>query len=459
MKKTATIIGISLLSSVLTLVLYSALRPNSDSTYSTSDQHPPYFQTNYSSALVAGESTDFTAAADKTINSVVHVKNVSVAKSNPLMEFFYGYKYQGEPQVGTGSGVIISQDGFIVTNNHVIDNASELEVTLNNNKTYKATLIGSDPNTDIALIKIDPEEILPYLAFGDSDATKIGEWVLAVGNPFNLTSTVTAGIISAKARDLGKNQSFIQTDAAVNPGNSGGALVNTNGDLIGINTAITSLTGSYIGYSFAVPSNIAKKVVEDIMEFGTVQNGILGISTITSPKVLEQQLGVQDLEGVYVQSIEEESGADDADLEEGDIIKKIDRVKVTKFSDLTTYLKAKRPGDIVELEITRGGNLKTIPVTLSKRMSLNLPILGLTVKNLTRSDQKTYGVKRGVKITDVPRNYEGYGLEGKVITNVDNQDIHDINDAKHIFDNLKRYQRIVINMVNTDGEIERLILQ
>ena len=459
MKKTATIIGISLLSSVLTLVLYSALRPNSDSTYSTSDQHPPYFQTNYSSALVAGESTDFTEAADKTINSVVHVKNVSVAKSNPLMEFFYGYKYQGEPQVGTGSGVIISQDGFIVTNNHVIDNASELEVTLNNNKTYKATLIGSDPNTDIALIKIDPEEILPYLAFGDSDATKIGEWVLAVGNPFNLTSTVTAGIISAKARDLGKNQSFIQTDAAVNPGNSGGALVNTNGDLIGINTAITSLTGSYIGYSFAVPSNIAKKVVEDIMEFGTVQNGILGISTITSPKVLEQQLGVQDLEGVYVQSIEEESGADDADLEEGDIIKKIDRVKVTKFSDLTTYLKAKRPGDIVELEITRGGNLKTIPVTLSKRMSLNLPILGLTVKNLTRSDQKTYGVKRGVKITDVPRNYEGYGLEGKVITNVDNQDIHDINDAKHIFDNLKRYQRIVINMVNTDGEIERLILQ
>lgn len=459
MKKTATIIGISLLSSVLTLVLYSALRPNSDSTYSTSDQHPPYFQTNYSSALVAGESTDFTAAADKTINSVVHVKNVSVAKSNPLMEFFYGYKYQGEPQVGTGSGVIISQDGFIVTNNHVIDNASELEVTLNNNKTYKATLIGSDPNTDIALIKIDPEEILPYLAFGDSDATKIGEWVLAVGNPFNLTSTVTAGIISAKARDLGKNQSFIQTDAAVNPGNSGGALVNTNGDLIGINTAITSLTGSYIGYSFAVPSNIAKKVVEDIMEFGTVQNGILGISTITSPKVLEQQLGVQDLEGVYVQSIEEESGADDADLEEGDIIKKIDRVKVTKFSDLTTYLKAKRPGDIVELEITRDGNLKTIPVTLSKRMSLNLPILGLTVKNLTRSDQKTYGVKRGVKITDVPRNYEGYGLEGKVITNVDNQDIHDINDAKHIFDNLKRYQRIVINMVNTDGEIERLILQ
>jgi Do/DeqQ family serine protease len=459
MKKTATIIGISILSSVFTLVLFIALKPDSNSTYSTSEQHPPYFQTNYSSALVAGESTDFTTAADKTINTVVHVKNVSVAKSNPLMEFFYGYKYQGEPQVGTGSGVIISQDGYIVTNNHVIDNATELEVTLNNNKTYKATLVGSDPNTDIALIKIEPEEILPYLAFGDSDATKIGEWVLAVGNPFNLTSTVTAGIISAKARDLGKNQSFIQTDAAVNPGNSGGALVNTNGDLIGINTAITSMTGSYIGYSFAVPSNIAKKVVEDIMEFGTVQNGILGISTITSIKVLEEQMGVNDLEGVYVQSIEEGSGAEKSDLKEGDIIKKIDRIKVTKFADLTTYLKAKRPGDVVELEISRAGTIEFIPVTLSERMSINLPILGLTVKNLTRSDQKSYGVKRGVKITDVPRNYQGYGLEGKVITNVDDQEIHDINDAKHIFENLQRYKRIVISMVNTDGEIERLILQ
>lgn len=459
MKKTAKIIGISLLSSILTLILFIALKPNATSAYSTNEQQPPYFTTSYATALAAGESTDFTEAADKTINSVVHVKNVTVAKSNPLMEFFYGYKYQGEPQVGTGSGVIISQDGYIVTNNHVIENATALEVTLNNNKTYKASLVGSDPNTDIALIKIEPEEILPYLAFGDSDATKIGEWVLAVGNPFNLTSTVTAGIISAKARDLGRNQSFIQTDAAVNPGNSGGALVNTSGDLIGINTAITSQTGSYIGYSFAVPSNIAKKVVEDIMEFGTVQNGILGISTVTSLKVLEEQMGVDDLEGVYVQEIEEDSGADKANLKQGDIIKKIDRIKVTKFADLTTYLKAKRPGDIVDLEVSRNDEIKVIPVKLTKRTTINLPVLGLTVKNLTRSDQKTYGVKRGVKISDVPRNYEGYGLQGKVITNVDDQEIQDINDAKHIFENIKRYQRIVISMVNTDGEIERLILQ
>src|SRR5690606_25254675 len=212
----------------------------------------------------------------------------------------------------------------IVTNNHVIQNASKLEVSLNNNKNYEATLIGTDPNSDIALIKIDPDGKLPYLAFGDSDNTKIGEWVLAVGNPFDLTSTVTAGIISAKARDLGRNQSFLQTDAAVNPGNSGGALVNTNGDLIGINTAITSRTGSYVGYSFAVPSNIAKKVVDDIMEYGNVQKGILGINYVpaNSPYAIEN--GLNEVDGVYVDGVEEGSGAYDAKLQHGDIIKKID---------------------------------------------------------------------------------------------------------------------------------------
>lgn len=226
---------------------------------------------------------DFTIAAENTVNAVVHVKNLTLnSSSGSLLDFFYGSESRQIPQVGSGSGVIISPDGYIVTNNHVIDKANEIRITLNNNKTYEAEIIGTDPNTDIALIKIDVDENLPYLAFGDSDEAKIGQWVLAVGNPFNLTSTVTAGIVSAKARDLGRDQSFIQTDAAVNPGNSGGALVNTNGDLIGINTAITSETGSYVGYSFAVPSNIAKKIVEDILEYGNVQKGILGI---TSPRL------------------------------------------------------------------------------------------------------------------------------------------------------------------------------
>ncbi|MCL4113541.1 UNVERIFIED_CONTAM: hypothetical protein GTU68_011193 [Idotea baltica] len=227
---------------------------------------------------------DFTTAAETTVHAVVHVKNVTVSTGpSSIKEFFYGSGGSQRAQVGTGSGVIITPDGYIVTNNHVIKNASKLQVTLNNNKTYDAELIGADPNSDIALIKIDSDTKLPYLAFGDSDNTKIGEWVLAVGNPFNLTSTVTAGIVSAKARNLDQrknNQSFIQTDAAVNPGNSGGALVNTNGDLVGINTAISSQTGSYVGYSFAVPSNIAKKVVEDIMEYGNVQKGIIGIKSV-----------------------------------------------------------------------------------------------------------------------------------------------------------------------------------
>ena len=244
---------------------------------------------------------DFTKAAEKTINTVVHVKNTSVSSGQmTIQDLFYGRRSQRRHQIGTGSGVIISPDGYIITNNHVIDGAESISITTNHNKTYEAELIGTDPKTDIALLKIDADEPLPYATFADSDDAKIGEWVLAVGNPFNLTSTVTAGIISAKSRDLfgGDTQSFIQTDAAVNPGNSGGALVNTNGDLIGINTAITSQTGNYVGYSFAVPSNIARKVVEDIMEFGNVQNGILGIYPKTLNSEEAKKLGIEETEGI-----------------------------------------------------------------------------------------------------------------------------------------------------------------
>ncbi|MDG1047203.1 MAG: trypsin-like peptidase domain-containing protein, partial [Flavobacteriaceae bacterium] len=250
--------------------------------------------------------SDFSIAAEKTIHSVVHVKNLKEGNlvNNKAFEYFFGYQYKSAPQMGSGSGVIISSDGYIVTNHHVIDKASKLSVTLNNNSTYEASVIGSDPLTDIALVKIETEEPLPYLSFGDSDMAKIGEWVLAVGNPFNLTSTVTAGIISAKAREFDKNQSFIQTDAAVNPGNSGGALVNAQGQLIGINTAIKSQTGSYIGYSFAVPSNIAKKVIEDLMEFGIVQNGFLGVTGTALNSSIAKELSTVEIEGFYINSVE-----------------------------------------------------------------------------------------------------------------------------------------------------------
>ena len=235
-----------------------------------------------SSATLLQDRPDFVEIAEKTINSVVHVKNsLSSSDRISLEDLMFGRK-QDKMQFGTGSGVIISADGYIITNAHVIDEAEKILITTNDNKEFEAKLIGSDEQNDIALLKIQTENDLPYAVFGDSDSTKIGEWVLAIGNPFNLTSTVTAGIISAKARNLDltgrTTQSFIQTDAAVNPGNSGGALVNTMGQLIGINTAIQSQTGSYIGYSFAVPSNIAKKVIEDLMEFGIVQNGFLGVT-------------------------------------------------------------------------------------------------------------------------------------------------------------------------------------
>ncbi|WP_373517794.1 trypsin-like peptidase domain-containing protein, partial [Pricia sp.] len=286
MKRIASTLLVAIFAGAITLGAYKYFFENTKYTVVTDTNGASTFDTSFTPTSPKGSGindVDFTVAAESTVNAVVHVQNVTISRAQPsIMEFIYGQGGgQERAQVGTGSGVIISQDGYIVTNNHVIDNASQLQVTLNNNKTYDAELIGTDPNSDIALIKIDADRDLPYLAFGDSDNIKIGEWVLAVGNPFNLTSTVTAGIVSAKARDLhmGRNQSFIQTDAAVNPGNSGGALVNTNGDLVGINTAITSQTGSYVGYSFAVPSNIAKKVVDDILEYGNVQKGILGVST------------------------------------------------------------------------------------------------------------------------------------------------------------------------------------
>ncbi len=320
-------------------------------------------------------------------------------------------------------------------------------------------MIGTDPNSDIALIKIDPNEKLPYLAFGDSDHTKIGEWVLAVGNPFNLTSTVTAGIVSAKARNLGKNQSFIQTDAAVNPGNSGGALVNTNGDLVGINTAITSQTGSYVGYSFAVPSNIAKKVVQDILEYGNVQKGFMGISPapVNTRDAIER--GINNIDGVFIELVEEESAAEEAGIVVGDIIKKVDEIDVHKYPDLTGYLSTKRPGDTLEFIVDRDKELLTLPLILKERQKLIVPEMGLEVRNLTEHDKKVYKTTSGVKITGVPERYRGYGLSEKVIVKVDDYEIGNIDDAYTAFGSISKYGKTVIVMVGSNGERDRLIFQ
>ena len=380
------------------------------------------------------EKPDLITAANKTVHAVVHVKNKAIVNAPmSLSDLFYGRQSQ-RTQVGTGSGVIISSDGHIITNNHVIAGSTELSVTLNNNKEYSATIIGTDEETDIALIKIEADEELPHVTFGDSDSSQIGEWVLAVGNPFNLTSTVTAGIISAKSRDLNGGQSFIQTDAAVNPGNSGGALVNTEGQLIGINTAITSQTGSYIGYSFAVPSNIARKVVEDIMEFGDVQNGVLGVVGGALNSVTAERFEVNTTEGFYVSEVQSNSGAEKAGIKSGDIIKQLDNVKITKFSDLSGYLKTKNPNDVVNVQIIRNNELKTIPVKLTKSEMLSVEFMQMELRDIPANFKKKYDIANGVIVQDTENQwlYSKVGISrGYIITGINGEKIESIEDIRN----------------------------
>jgi Do/DeqQ family serine protease len=380
------------------------------------------------------------------------------------MEFFYGYGgSQQQEQIGTGSGVIISEDGYIVTNNHVIKDATEIEITLNNKKSYKAKLIGTDSKMDIALLKINADEKLPYTAFANSDSVKIGEWVLAVGNPYNLTSTVTAGIVSAKARNLNTSgiQSFIQTDAAVNPGNSGGALVNTRGELIGINTMISSPTGSYTGYSFAVPSNIARKIIEDIMEYGNVQRGILGVEGGELNSKSSKELGISQTEGFYVNKVTKRSGAEKAGLQKGDVIIKLDNQPVATFADLSGYINTKRPNDKVAVTIIREGKNKVVPVILSKNEYFNTEFKGLELENIDANDKKRFRLNYGVKIKSINNeNLKAYETEllGNIILSIDNIKATDIETVSKLLNNKEENQSIRIEMINQNGEIFRIII-
>ncbi|MGJ8666406.1 MAG: S1C family serine protease [Patiriisocius sp.] len=465
MKQTMRLFAVALFAGAATLGGYKLLEKDAPLQLATSQTESPinYTATNFSDSTPT-TMIDFTVAAEATVNSVVHVINKTISRQpTNIHEFLRG---GGQPRelIGSGSGVIITPDGYIITNNHVIEGASQIEITLNNNSTYPAELIGTDPKTDIALVKIDAGTELPFITFSDSDTVKVGEWVLAVGNPFRLTSTVTAGIVSAKARDLneldGNAQSFIQTDAAVNRGNSGGALVNTRGELIGINTAITSETGSYVGYSFAVPSNIARKVTEDIMEFGNVQRAILGISGGNLDSARAEYYGVNDTEGVYVGSVESGSGADRGGIKKGDVIKKLDGLSVTKFSDLTGYLGAKRPNDIVDVTVIRDGDEKTIPVTLIKLETLEIPDVGVEVRKANMADLQKYGLKHGVEITralteDVAR----YKMEGNIIVQIDDYDTKDIDDVKKILNNRRKSDPLKLTFVNKKGETHSFIFR
>ncbi|MDG1219359.1 MAG: trypsin-like peptidase domain-containing protein [Flavobacteriaceae bacterium] len=406
---------------------------------------------------------DFVEIAENTINSVVHVKNsLSSSDKITLEDLMFGRKQDGM-QIGTGSGVIVSADGYIITNSHVIEKAEKILITTNDNKEFEAKLIGSDEQNDIALLKVETENDLPYAIFGDSDATKIGEWVLAIGNPFNLTSTVTAGIISAKARNLDPTgrttQSFIQTDAAVNPGNSGGAQVNAQGQLIGINTAIKSQTGSYIGYSFAVPSNIAKKVIEDLMEFGIVQNGFLGVTGTALNSSIAKELSTVEIEGFYINSVEKYSGADLAGIKDGDIIKFIDEIKISKFSDLKGYLSTKRPNDLVIVHLVSDKKIKKLEVRLNKNERISFNVIGI-LKNLSEKELIKYNKPNGVKISDFNKRYENYwtenGIEiGNIINSINGVDIKSITDVQNILNNMNNYDPLRIEIINSKDELER----
>ncbi|CAM3472702.1 Do family serine endopeptidase [Flavobacterium chungbukense] len=466
MKRFSSLFLVSLLSGAITLGAYKLLFESNNSFFGKGNSVVTLAPNSYGKNVGLGaETVDFTEAADKTIHTVVHVKNVSRRTvSNPMLEFFYGYGgQQQQEQVGTGSGVIISEDGYIVTNNHVIKDATEIEITLNNKKSYKAKLIGTDSKMDIALLKINADEKLPYTAFANSDSVKVGEWVLAVGNPYNLTSTVTAGIVSAKARNLDQSgiQSFIQTDAAVNPGNSGGALVNARGELIGINTMISSMTGSYVGYSFAVPSNIARKIIEDIMEYGNVQRGILGVEGGELNSTASKELGITETQGFYINRVSKNSGAEKAGLAKGDIIVKLDDQNISTYADLSGYINTKRPNDVVKVTYIKDGKTKTVPVTLSKNEFYSAEFKGIELENIDAADKKKFRIDYGVKIKNITNeNLMQYQneLQGNIILSIDNVKATNVETVSKLLSKKDEGQSVRIEMINRNGEIFRIII-
>lgn len=464
MKHFIKLLGVSMLGGALTLGSYILIvdQDNTLLTQPLAQQESKSFIPANTSTNIYGTNADFTEAAEKTVHAVVHVKNVAVFdKPNSIWEYYSRGGNSGKALQGTGSGVIISPDGYIITNNHVISGAGEIEVTLNNNKTYVAEVVGTDTKADIALIKIDATD-LDYLPFGNSNDIRLGEWVLAVGNPFNLTSTVTAGIVSAKARDFnaydGTPQSYIQTDAAINPGNSGGALVNIDGKLIGINTAITSQTGSYIGYGFAVPSNNARKIVEDIMEFGNVQQGILGIRGNDVNPSITEQFDLTTSQGVFVGDVDSGSGAALAGIKKGDVIRQIDNIEIRKMSDLTGYLGSKRPKDIVKVKILRDGKEREVAVKLAKYETFAIQAIGLEVTNATKAELSEYNTRNGVKISRALKgDQQSQALIGIIITKINNQKVNNIEDVKQIINKNSPSEPISVTFVNKEGKEQTYI--
>ena len=453
MKKILVLLAASVLGGAVSVAIYSNMGQN-DIKYvqndSTLNGARP-MQVSYTGMV------DFTAAASATVDAVVHVKirsQYSVAE-NPIYNFLFGrpnYQQEEMPVVASGSGVIISRDGYIVTNNHVVEGAEILEVTLDDNRTFTAKVIGADPTTDIALIKIDGDNF-PFIPWGDSDNLKVGEWVLAIGNPFNLASTVTAGIVSAKARNINiinKNtaiEAFIQTDAAVNPGNSGGALVNVSGELVGIITAIASPTGTFSGYSFAVPERIARKIVSDLMEYGTVQRAFIGISINEVTSDLAHKNGVTSLNGVYVSSVADGGAAAEAGIKSGDIIIKVNDVEVNKVSELQEQIGRYRPGQQISVTVLHNDKTRTVMLTLRnidggtslQKPGESMAILGANVRTISQQTVSNLRIRGGVEVVSLADGkFKQAGIrEGFIITSINRRPIRTADELKSVLDNSK----------------------
>ena len=454
-------------SSATSIAIFSALQDKSETTTLNAEtDHSVYATPTTFTPVISRPAieTDFTKAAASTVNAVVSIKSTTVQQqrsSGSMEEEFFRYffgqgrrDYTPQPRVGMGSGVIISEDGYIVTNNHVIDQADKIEVTLNDKRSFEATLIGCDPITDLALLKIDAEK-LPIVRFGDSDKLQVGEWVLAVGNPFQLYSTVTAGIVSAKSRNLGMIapssrmgiESFIQTDAAVNPGNSGGALVNTNGELVGINTAIYSETGNYAGYSFAIPTSIVSKVITDLKQYGTVQRAMLGVSIMEMNDQLAKEKKIELRKGVYVAEVSERSAALEAGLETGDVIVAINGVATPTVAILQEQIARYRPGDKVKIEYFRGKDKKEAGATLKNSdgntevtKASNIDMLGATLKEANNELKGKLRIRGGVEVTKVKEGqFKKAGIrDGFVILDINGERIMNVKDVEGVFQSLMR---------------------
>lgn len=461
-KKNVTPVLLALLVSIVLLVVSCSSSTMKEKNSTAVEGERSDVNLHRAAYVPSGPLPDFVEAAESSVNAVVHIKT-KVTQSNTYDDFFGAllgqlYGYQGQPYGNTktayGSGVVLSPDGYIVTNNHVVDGADEIEVTFNNKVTKPAIIVGTDPTTDLALIKVEAQDC-DFLAFGDSDKVHIGEWVLAVGNPFNLTSTVTAGIVSAKARNIGilgegsNVESFIQTDAAINPGNSGGALVNTRGELVGINAAIASYTGSYEGYSFAIPSNIVRKVVDDLLMYGETQKAYIGVSITDVTSEFAEKKGLSSTNGVYVSEVVKNGGADVAGIQSGDVITAINGNKVNTTTQVFEAIGQYRPGDKVDVEVVRNDATRVFPVTLlnrsgsqtmSKRSeSFYCDEFGLVLQPAGQNEKSSLNIRNGLKIVEIRKGrFYGVGIsKGFVITVVNGVSVNSKGDLEKALDNTR----------------------